>query len=276
MDFRKYLSKAARQLDREVEKLFKAEVNEAETIDKKLVSLIKTFSKSCSGGKRIRGALVGLGYQIAGKRPQEIVKIGAAYEICHGAVLAHDDIIDQSLSRRNQPSLYQVLGGNHYGVSQAISLADYGFFLSWKIIAAANFSLKCKIKAWKLFSQILADTAWGQILDVEKADPLTTAKLKTARYTIAGPLQLGAVLAGARESLIKVLEEFGENLGIAFQIQDDILDNEVGYLGGAINGKKTAEQYKNQALQILPAITKDNKMSKLLEQMAEYLVQRTK
>lgn len=275
MDFRKYLDKSAGQLDREVDEILQQQINKAKVIDQKLAPLLNAFAKSCQGGKRIRGALVKLGYELAvvfpfggPRKSEDILKIGAAYEILHTAILIHDDIIDQSLVRRGKPSLYQALGGNHYGVSQAISLADYGFFLAFKIIADTN--------AAEVFSQIVMDTAFGQMLELKKANPLLVMKLKTARYTIAGPLKMGAILAGASPKLVRELGEFGENLGIAFQIKDDILDSEVDWLGGINNAKKAAEKYKNKALEILSRITKDKKMSKLLEQMAKYLIEREK
>lgn len=290
MDFGKYLKNTAKELDKIITETFKQQLERAKKTDKKLVPLLKAFTKSCRGGKRIRGVLVKLGYEIGrqaiGNRLQvtgkEIVKIGAAYEILHAAVLVHDDIIDQSLMRRDQPSLYQALGDNHHGVSQAISLADYGFFLSVNIIAGANFPDKNANQALKLFSQVMMDTAWGQLLDVAKADPQVVRKLKTAYYTISGPLQLGAILAGAGERQIKALGEFGENLGIAFQIKDDILDGEVDCLGGVDNAKKEAEKYISQAMKVIPQITggtnraKDPKLSIILEQMGEYLVERNK
>ena len=268
MDFAEYLKNSAKALDKEVGKILEEQLKEAEKTDKKLVPLLKAFSKTCQGGKRIRGALIMLGYEIAAHLPGvrahlggEIIKVAAAYEIAHSAVLIHDDIIDKSLTRRDKPSLYMGLGGNHYGISQAICLADYGFFLAFKIIA--------KTKAAEVFSQVMMNTTWGQMLDIEKADPKVVMRLKTACYTIAGPLQIGAILAGADEKSVRVLGEFGENLGIAYQIKDDILDEEV-------NSLESAEKYINQAMKMLPEITKDQEMSKLLQQMADYLVQRTK
>ncbi|MDO8573739.1 MAG: polyprenyl synthetase family protein [Candidatus Daviesbacteria bacterium] len=264
MDFEKYLKTTAKKLDREVEKILKEQLEKAEKTDKKLVPLLQAFAKTCQGGKRIRGVLVILGYEIA-RGKEEIIKIGAAYEIMHGAILIHDDIIDQSITRRNRSSLYQTLGGNHYGISQAISLGDYGFFLAFKIIADT--------KAGGLFSQVMMETAFGQMLELKKANPLLVMKLKTACYTIAGPMQIGAVLAGAGVKLIRALGEFGENLGIAYQIKDDILDGDVK---SPEKAKEQAGEYKNKAMKVLPEITKDKNMSKLLEQMGEYLVRRTK
>ncbi|MDD5147680.1 MAG: polyprenyl synthetase family protein [Candidatus Daviesbacteria bacterium] len=288
MDFKKYLEKSVKGLDRELEKILKEQLKKAERTDRKLIPLIKAFTRSCQGGKRIRGSLVMLGFQLAahlrGENVRwnkahlggEILKVAAAYEICHSAILAHDDIIDESLTRRGQPSLYVAFGGGHYGISQAICLADYGFFLSYNIFSETDFPDDCKIKALNLFSKVMMNTTWGEMLDMEETDPFIVMKLKTAYYTIAGPLQIGAILAGADEKLIGVLEKFGENLGVAFQIKDDILDNEVAGTGGSNSAKNEAKKYENRAMKIVPEITKDQKTSKLLKQLGEYLVRRTK
>ena len=119
----------------------------------------------------------------------------------------------------------------------------------------------------------MVDTAVGQMLDIASGERELVAKLKTARYTIAGPLKLGAVLAGADDKLVTVLDSFGENLGIAFQLKDDILDGEVTSVEEA-NSK--ALTYVNKAKKKIPSITKDKDLSKILMQMGEYLIERTK
>lgn len=275
MDFEKYLETGAHQIEQELEEILAELLADVKKNKPKLLPLALGFINSCRGGKRIRGVLVKLGYELAQGDPAnqvEILRLGAAVEILHSAFLIHDDIIDESLTRRGKPSLYQALGGNHYGISQAISLGDYGFFLAFKIISQTNFPDKIKNNALELFSKVMMDTAWGEMLDLEKIDPLAVMKLKTAGYTVTGPLQLGAILAG-KEELSGVLGEFGESLGIAFQIRDDILDKEAGSIEEA---EREAVKYKNRAMGIVPQITKDPKMSKLLEQMAKYLVNRTK
>ena len=87
---------------------------------------------------------------------------------------------------------------------------------------------------------------------------------------------MGATLAGAGEQWLKHLAKFGEKIGIAFQIKDDILDNEAGWIGGMTAAQNEADKYISQTKKMLPEITKDIKMRKLLQQMAEYLVERTK
>lgn len=226
MDFKSYLKETADQINLQLADFLKKWIEEVERVSLKLTPLAKEFVKSCEGGKRIRGSLVKLGYEIASTTlvsGKEILKPAIAYEIFHTSILAHDDIIDQSDLRRGQPTLYKALGGDHHAISQTICLADLGFFLATKLIAESNFPEKKKNLGLAWFSKTTIDTALGEMLDVEKGDVLTIMKLKTAAYTISGPLQLGAILAGAEEKLLRVLEEFGENLGIAFQIQDDIL-----------------------------------------------------
>lgn len=273
MDFKKYLDKAAAELNLEVKKILKEQLKEAEKTDKKLIPLLKAFIKSCEGGKGIRGMLVKLGFELVGGKSKEIIKIGAAYEIMHSAVLIHDDIIDKSIMRRDKPSLHQALGGNHYGISQAISLSDYGFFLSYQIICRTKFPDDLKIRALSLFSKVMMDTGFGQMLDVMGEHSFTVMKLKTACYTVSGPLQVGALLGGANEKKIRILGDFGEDLGIAFQIRDDILDSE---MKGLNNAEKEVRKYRNRALKILPQISRESKMSKLLEQMAAFLTERDK
>jgi len=269
------------EFEEELKKLLEEWREEAGKIDKSLLPLVDKFIKANEGGKRIRGKLVMLGYEIAvaedGRRKTEdILKVAAAYEIFHTAILVHDDIIDQDLIRRGQPSLYQALGGNHQGTSLAICLADAGFFLAVKIIAESNFPQKRKNEALKYFSGIILDTAMGQMLDIEKGDYLTVAKYKTAEYSVSGPLILGAILDGAKLDQLGKLDQFGEYLGIAFQIQDDILDGEVAWIRGLDSAKNEAKKYKNKAMKVIPEITKDPKTSKLLRQMAEYLIERNK
>lgn len=282
MDFKAYLKDNAQWVERILDEILLEFVKETKKANIKLSPFAKSFLNSCRGGKRIRGILVNLGYEIAlpTKFNYDIYKIGAAFEILHTALLIHDDIIDQSPKRRGQPSLYMALGGNHYGISQAISLGDIGLYLPIKIITKTSFSAEPKIKALNYFSQILINTGWGQIMDMEKSPVDLSSKdkdiefvnlYKTAKYTIAGPLQLGAILAGAEKRLVKKLGEFGENLGIAFQIQDDILDKEI-----KDEDKARAQEleYASKAKKMIPGITKNNKFAKMLEGMSDYLIER--
>lgn len=259
MNFRNYLKETAEKLNREIDKILKAWLKD--------VPNARAFILACKGGKRIRGALTMLGYEIAGNYSRdEIIKVAAAYEILHSAILAHDDIMDQSQIRRGKPSLHK-----RVGVSKAITLADYGFFLAMKIISESKFPDKYKNNALNLFAQVMMDTAVGQIMDLEGLDKIATAKLKTARYTISGPLKLGAILAGSKPDLLDKLDQFGENLGIAYQIQDDILDGEQTL----DHDKQKALEYTIKAKKLIPEITGDKKIAELLGEMTDYMVDRS-
>lgn len=277
MDFKKFHKKTVLQVNKEITRLLGEWRNEINKISPKLLPLIDKFISSCQGGKGIRGLLVVLGYQLTSKLDNKnIIQVAAAYEIFHNAILAHDDIIDKSNKRRGKDSLYQALGGNHQAISQAICLADAGFFLALKVIAESKFEEKVKNQSLQWFCQVMQDTAAGQLLDIMTLEPIITAEYKTARYTIVGPLVLGAILGTGDQKLIKQLEMFGSNLGIAFQIKDDILDFESKIWGGVNLAKQTAEKYTNQTLEVLPKLTKDEEMSKILHQLVEYLLNRNK
>ncbi|MBI2020587.1 polyprenyl synthetase family protein [Candidatus Daviesbacteria bacterium] len=307
MDFKSYLELNAKKINLELDLILQDFLNEVKKTNIKLVPFALGLINSCKGGKRIRGVLVKLGYELTGNGLHlrgeakmssgphlggDILKIAAAFEILHTAFLIHDDIMDQSPIRRGQPSLYKALGGGHYGISQAITVGDIGLALPVKIIAQSNFLGEYKIKALEYFSQMIINTGWGQIMDVElvrgkgKGESLDFARdkrgkgemefvqlYKTAKYTIAGPMQIGAILAGAEDEKLGVLGMFGENLGIAFQIQDDILDGEIKEVDQA---KLKALEYTSKAKKIISQITDELQTRKLLEEMCQYLVQRDK
>jgi geranylgeranyl diphosphate synthase, type I len=233
MDFKNYLTATAQEIDKRLVAFLEQQIEESFKVSPRLKPLVTTFSAQSEGGKRLRGCLVRLGYELIESFNPEIYQASLAYEIVQTSLLSHDDIIDKSSIRRGKKTMYQSLGGDHYGTSQTIILGDIGFFLSFQLITNADFPVKRKLKALETFNDSLLKTAAGEMLDIEislkgkedfsKEDSLKISHLKTAHYTIIGPLQLGASLAGGKDRFLEVLEEFGKNLGIAFQIQDDIL-----------------------------------------------------
>ena len=125
MDFKNYLEVTAKNIDDELDEVLSNFLNEVKETNIKLLPFALGLLNSCRGGKRIRGVLVKLGYEIAspasGGTRNDILRIGAAYEILHAGFLIHDDIMDESTKRRGQPSLYQSLGGDHQSISQTIN-----------------------------------------------------------------------------------------------------------------------------------------------------------
>lgn len=209
----------------------------------KISDMTDLFVKANKGGGRLRGVLIILGHQTSGGRNvKEAAKAALAIELFQTAILAQDDFMDKSELRRGIPALYRAISvwhkknrmigdSLHFGASQAISLADMGFFLASNIILETKFPPENKLNALRAFNKLIVDTALGQVLDVtlpavkgpkREEDVLAVEHYKTAQYTAVGPLSIGAHLAGGSPKLINSLALFGENLGIAFQIQDDI------------------------------------------------------
>ncbi len=232
MNLADYSKRACKAIDAEVVK--RLESFNSETPYPQITYLLNQFISASEGGKRLRGILVKMGYELGskGKQNKEIFLPAAAFEIFHTAILAQDDIIDKSILRRGKSTLYKALGGDHHAISQTICLSDLGFFISNQLIIDSHFPDNLKNKALQIFNNTMLETVVGEMLDIElpltklsvnEEDILSVYRLKTARYTFVGPLQVGAILAKADKKTLKAIEIFGESLGIAFQIQDDIL-----------------------------------------------------
>ena len=193
---------------------------------------LECLKKYCKGGKCIRAYLVGLGYRISSHIENKIdIESAIAYELFEAGILAHDDIIDRSPVRRSIPSMYVALGNDHLGLSRGICVGDIGILMSNAFIENSSFPESIRLKAIKHQNVIFSHTISGELLDIDLSnskiysenDVIEMYKLKTSLYTIAGPLMLGAILADSSSQNLNFLHEFGINLGIAFQIKDDII-----------------------------------------------------
>jgi geranylgeranyl diphosphate synthase type I len=205
---------------------------------KEVAGLYATLREASLGAKHIRGSLVKLGYEIISpqKAGDSLLPVAAACEILQTALLCHDDIIDRSPLRRGKPSIWQKIASDyddpHYGLSQATMLGDCALILANRLIAGSELDADKKISLLLKFQEMQLKTIDGEILDVfmgktksyrDRPAILNISRLKTAWYTIVGPLQLGALAAGAGADALEQMEKFGMSLGIAFQIRDDIL-----------------------------------------------------
>lgn len=201
--------------------------------------------KHSVGGKRIRAFLVYLGYCIyAGfDKGENVFLPSLSYELFQTGILAHDDIIDNSDLRRHKPSMHIDLGGGHMGLSKSICVGDFGIIFANDILLQQGFDVQTSINAVGHQNKVFASTVAGELMDIELSetknaelcDILEMYRLKTAQYTVSGPLMLGAILAGVKQDEIELLSYFGDNVGIAFQIKDDIL----GIFGDTENIGKT-------------------------------------
>lgn len=192
---------------------------------------IQDFLRLSKGGKRIRAILVIIGSQLKGKKKVDdnIIDLAVAVELMQTAILIHDDIIDQADKRRGEVTInhkYSMLG-----VPKAICVGDYGFFLTYQIINQLNIEDKIKNNLNIIMTRMMYNTVLGEILDVElphqpnptQADLNSIYINKTAWYTAIGPLLLGASFINIPKELETEIINFGTNLGIAFQIKDDLI-----------------------------------------------------
>ena len=174
-----------------------------------------------SGGKRLRPALVLLVAKQFGEVQPGIFKIAAAVEMIHGASLIHDDVIDGTTVRRGKPTMNSERG-NHFSVL----LGD--FLLCQALLAVSDLD---RVDLLKVISQGVADMTQGQILEAQLQGDITVTEKsylevidgKTSSLMAAG-CKLAALYSDATAEQVQAAEDFGRNIGFAFQIIDDILD----------------------------------------------------
>ncbi len=206
-------------------------------------SIINEYPKR--QGKYLRPTLLLLTAQSMGYSATKALKTAAAMQVSEDWILNHDDIEDDSLSRRGLPTLHRL-----FGIELAINAGDGLHNLMWKILRD-NETVIGTTKTFEImdeFFTMLNRTVIGQTieikwfrenkLDMTNEDLMLIMESKTGYYTIGGPMRLGAILAGANQSQLELIYRFGRILGIAFQIKDDLLD-----LTSTFGGQKT--QYGN-------------------------------
>ncbi len=174
-----------------------------------------------SPGKRLRTALTLLAGKLNTYNREKLIPLSVAFEMVHLASLIHDDIVDEAKTRRGHPTVNSL-----WGDKIAILLGDYYFAKTSGLIADLNDS-----RIDRLFAETVATVCEGTILEMMTAGyaDLTTEtyyekiKHKTA-CLIAACSKGGAIVSNASNEEIHLLHDYGMNLGIAFQIIDDVLD----------------------------------------------------
>ncbi|MBA7614470.1 Heptaprenyl diphosphate synthase component 2 [subsurface metagenome] len=189
-------------------------------VDFSWLSELLDYSLS-SSGKGIRPALTLLSGKFYHYNLNTLSPMATATELLHMATLIHDDAIDKSSTRRGKPTLYKV-----WGEDKAVLLGDYLFAKAGELTATTG-----NLRVIKLFAQTLRTISTGELaqafsaFNVEQTyeQYIQRNSYKTAALFILAT-ESGGVLSKAPEKSIKILNEYGYNLGIAFQIVDDILD----------------------------------------------------
>ena len=234
-------------VDKQLASFFKIQTREARKVDQSSFQMMKAIEEfTLRGGKRIRAALIFYGYQCFSSRNlKEVIKSSMAIEMIQSYLLIHDDIVDRDDKRRGGKTMHKVyeqIGGDkfnlkknivereHFGRSMAIFSGNICASLANIILSESNF--KNKNVAIQKVNEIITQVNFGQIVDFfsgykktfSEKEILKIYKLKTGSYTFEAPLIIGAVLAGAHDSLLQPFKKYAQYLGLAFNIQDDILE----------------------------------------------------
>lgn len=176
------------------------------------------------GGKRLRPLLVMLAYSLYKKDVHSIVKYAVAVEAFHNFTLLHDDIMDNAPLRRGKPTVHE-----KWNTNTAILSGDVMLIKVYEMFRGLDgHTLK---EVLDIFNQCAAEVCEGQQWDMEfetkqkvtEAQYIEMIRLKTA-VLLGFSLELGALLAGANEEQRTALKDFGTNIGIGFQLKDDLLD----------------------------------------------------
>lgn len=232
-----------RRVDAELARLLDQKL--LELPDEGLLPWMQTLrSFVLEGGKRMRAIFCYWGFRGAGGNPgaQGMIVAAAALELFQAFLLIQDDIIDRSQLRRGRPTVHRQIGAwkteqnrsddaDAFGQSAALVMSDLCLGWAWELVSRCTDdpAQSCAIRA--LFDRMLIDVYYGQGLELFlMADQgftvkrgLTVARYKTGAYTVEGPLQIGAALAGASPALQRAFADFGLPAGEAFQLRDDLL-----------------------------------------------------
>ena len=200
-----------------------------------------------AGGKRLRPMLTLAAARLCGYAGPYHVHLAAAVEFIHTATLLHDDVVDESAQRRGRPTA-NLLWDN----KSSVLVGDYLFARAFQLMTEPG-----QIRVLNILANASATIAEGEVLQLTAAQDLATTEeiyLKVVRGKTAAlfsaATEVGGVVAGASEAAVQALFTYGDALGIAFQIADDLLD--YGGTASAI-GKNTGDDFRERKL-TLPLI----------------------
>lgn len=242
---------------------------------------------TANGGKRHRPLICMLACEAVGGDRNLALRAGAAIEHFHTAALIHDDIQDGADTRRGEPSLHKKIGE-----PLAINAGDLALSLvTGSVVADEQLDDHTKIRVLRELIDMTTRTIEGQALDIGWArdhrfdltvdDYLTMAKHKTAFYSGGMPLAVGAIIGGASSEVTETLRSFGMAAGLAFQIQDDLIniigaDASKDFRIDITEGKRTlmavhAIQHSSEAARLLEIFELRTSDSALLAEAVEIM-----
>ena len=199
-----------------------------------------------AGGKRLRPMLTLASAKLCGYDGPYHVHLAATVEFIHTATLLHDDVVDESERRRGRPTA-NLLWDN----KSSVLVGDYLFARSFQLMTETG-----NLRVLRILSDAAATIAEGEVLQLTAAQDLSTTEdiyLQVVRGKTAAlfsaATEVGGVIAGRPEEDVRALFDYGDALGIAFQIVDDLLD----YWGGDATGKNVGDDFRERKL-TLPLI----------------------
>ncbi len=246
-----------------------------------------------AGGKRLRPVIMMMTAKMCGKSPELVIPFAVAIEMIHTYSLIHDDLpaMDNDDLRRGKPTNHKV-----YGEAMAILAGDALLTKAFEVVASFSDETVSKERVLRAISTLAVSAGdngmiGGQVVDIESRNEDAELlkylhSLKTGALIRASGV-IGAILAGSTEEEIKAVESFCDNLGIAFQIQDDILDvtgteAELGKpigsdaendkstyvtLFGIEKAEKLAEEYTQKAIESLNVFADNGELVNLANKL---------
>ncbi len=233
------LASVASAVDSRIRALLATEQDRWSAVDPDLALPLDALAKLVlAGGKRLRPAFCHLAFVGAGGDPSDpqLVDVGAGLELLHTFALVHDDIMDDSMTRRGMGSVHVQFIDQHdrqgwrgearrFGEGVAILVGDLAFVYADILLRSVN------QEATNIFNELRIEVNIGQYLDLlgtVRGKPTVAlasriCQYKSGKYTIERPLHLGAALANRRTDFAQSLSAYGMPLGEAFQLQDDLL-----------------------------------------------------
>ena len=225
------------------------------------------------GGKRLRPAFAYWGWRAVAAEDavagDDVLRLFSALEMLHACALIHDDVIDASATRRGLPTVHRIFADRHrergwhgsaeqFGLSAAILAGDLSLVWADDIIAMSDLSADARRRVHRVWADIRTEVLGGQYLDIAAeasgadsvASALTVNTYKTASYTVTRPLQFGVAAAADRPDVQRIFHAVGTDLGIAFQLRDDVL----GVFGDpAVTGKPSGDDLRSGKRTVLLA-----------------------
>ena len=223
------------------------------------------------GGKRLRPVFAYWGWRAVTSQDPEpgVLLLFSALELLHAFALIHDDVIDESSTRRGKPTAHKHFAALHrehnwrgsadqFGISAAILAGDLAQAWADDIVYRADLPADAHRRVRRVWADIRTEVLGGQYLDIVAeasgsesiTSAMAVATFKTACYTVTRPLQLGAAAAADRPDVQELFGQFGNDLGVAFQLRDDVL----GVFGDpAVTGKPSGDDLRSGKRTVLVA-----------------------